>query len=68
MALFGKKNENSNVAVSPENENKFSIKRRDLKNKAFQSPDDLCKFVNENEISIVSINTTDRMHIIYYYG
>lgn len=41
--------------------------RQKLKNKHFQHPDDLCEFVNTNDIDIQSIVSYDRFQALYYY-
>lgn len=38
-----------------------------LMNKSFMNADDLCDFINENRISPLSINVTDRFYMVFYY-
>lgn len=35
--------------------------------KSFMNADDLCDFINENRISPLSINVTDRFYMVFYY-
>jgi hypothetical protein len=42
-------------------------KKKELKVKHFQNPEDLCAFVNESEITIHSIVAYDRFQALYFY-
>jgi len=42
-------------------------KKKALKTKHFQTPDLLCEFVNESDITIQSIVSFDRFQALYYY-
>ena len=42
-------------------------KVKELKTKHYQHPDDLCEFVNSNDIAICAIVAFDRFQALYYY-
>lgn len=41
--------------------------KKKLKVQHFQTPEDLCSFVNNNNVTIVTICPFDRFQAIYYY-
>lgn len=44
-----------------------TVKKKELKTKHFQNPDDLVAFVNDSNITIVNIVAFDRFQALYYY-
>jgi len=41
--------------------------KKELKTKHYQHPDDLCEFVNLNDVTVLAIVAFDRFQALYYY-
>jgi len=47
---------------------KTATKKKELKNKHFQYPDDLCEFVNTHNVQVHSIVSFNGAQALYYYN
>lgn len=60
--MFGKKNEkDEKFELNPANQ-----PQKELKNGFYQSPDDLCDFVNKNKVDVESIVSHNAGIVVFY--